>query len=255
VPYSSLTERAQPGARVSAPPSQNSMLRHLLESDAEFLLPQIRIVRLSFNDTIHEYGDTIGDLFFPLDSIVSSLAIMEDGTTIEISMVGKDGVIGLSALLGGSSSRHWTKMCIGGTLARLSVSALERSLVANEKALRYVMRGYSSLIMQVAQRAVCNARHTVLERLACWLLMIHDRVGGANLRLTQEAIASRLGARRAGITVAAGTLQSIGAIEYRRGHLHIKEREGLEQAVCECYSIMKAEYEGLSHDLPPPRRA
>ena len=106
------------------------------------------------------------------------------------------------------------------------------------------MRSYGSLITQVSQRAVCNARHTVLERLACWLLMVHDRVGGENLKLTQEAIASRLGARRAGITVAAGVLQSIGAIEYRRGQLHIKDQVTLEKAVCECYPIMKAEYDG-----------
>ena len=110
------------------------------------------------------------------------------------------------------------------------------------------MRGYSSLVTQVSQRAVCNARHTVLERLACWLLMVHDRVGGDNLRLTQEAIASRLGARRAGITVAAGMLQSIRAIEYRRGQLHIRDRAGLEQAVCECYKVMKAEFDVVKTD-------
>src|SRR5918992_3174395 len=103
-------------------PSQNRMLRHLLENNGEFLLPQVRIVRLSFNDTIYQYGDSIDDVFFPLDSIVSSLAIMEDGTTIEISMVGREGLAGLSALLGGASSRHWAKMCVGGSLARLSAS-------------------------------------------------------------------------------------------------------------------------------------
>ena len=244
VPHSIFSERAQ-GVRVAVPTSQNRLLSRLLEADAEFLLPQIRIVRLSFNDTIHEYGDSIDDVYFPLDSVVSSLAIMEDGTTIEISMVGKEGVVGLSALLGGPSSRHWTRMCIGGSLARLSTSALEHTFVSKESALKYIMHSYSSLITQVSQRAVCNARHTVLERLSCWLLMIHDRVGGENLRLTQEAIASRLGARRAGITVAAGTLQSIGAIEYRRGQLHIKDRLGLEQAVCECYPNMKTEAAGM----------
>jgi CRP-like cAMP-binding protein len=243
VPQSSFIEKAQ-AARVSLPASQNRLLSHLLEVDGEFLLPQIRITRLSFNDTIYECSDSIDEVFFPLDSVVSSLAIMEDGTTIEISMVGKEGIVGLSSLLGGSSSRHWSRMCIGGSVARLSTNALEHTFVSNETALKSIMRSYGSLITQVSQRAVCNARHTVLERLACWLLMIHDRVGGANLRLTQEAIASRLGARRAGITVAAGTLQSIGAIEYRRGQLHIKDRTGLETAVCECYPVLKSEYEG-----------
>jgi len=219
-------------------------LSHLLAADPDYLLPQVRVVKLGFNDIIYEYGDTIHEVFFPLDSIVSSLAIMEDGTTIEISMVGKESVIGLSALLGGGTARHWTRMCIGGSLARLSTAALEQTFTTNESALKHLMRAYSSLVTQVSQRAVCNARHTVLERLAVWLLMIHDRVGGDNLRLTQEAIASRLGARRAGITVAAGMLQSIRAIEYRRGQLHIRDRYELEKAVCECYPIMKADFDG-----------
>ena len=245
--------KASAGAHVVVPPTQNRLLNHLLAVDLDFLLPQLRIIRLSFNDIIYEYGDTIDDVYFPLDSVVSNLAIMEDGTTIEISMVGHDDVVGLSALLGGASARHWTRVCIGGSFARLSVSALEHTFTSKESALKHIMRSYGSLITQVSQRAVCNARHTVLERLACWLLMIHDRVGDENLKLTQEAIASRLGARRAGITVAAGMLQSAGAIEYRRGQLHIKDRVRLEDAVCECYPIMKAEYEAVRKvDFPPP---
>jgi CRP-like cAMP-binding protein len=244
VSQSLSSDKRIPGARLPVPTTQNKLLSHLLNADAEFLLPQIRLVHLSFNDIIYEYEDSIDDVYFPLDSIVSALTIMEDGATIEISMVGKEGVVGLSALLGGGAARHWTRMCIGGNLVRLSVSALEHTFISHENALKYLMRSYGSLIMQVSQRAVCNARHTVLERLACWLLMVHDRVGGENLRLTQEAIASRLGARRAGITVAAGMLQSIGAIEYRRGQLYIRDRAALETAVCECYPILKAEFEG-----------
>jgi CRP-like cAMP-binding protein len=252
-----LPDKALQGSHLSAPSTPNKLLNRLLASDFGSLSSQIRVVRLGFNDIIYEYGDQIDDLFFPLDSIVSSLAIMEDGTTIEISMVGNEGLLGLSALLGGGAARHWTRMCIGGSLARVNKSALDQLFVSNGNALKYIMRSYGSLITQISQRAVCNARHTVLERLACWLLMVHDRAGGENLKLTQEAIASRLGARRAGVTVAAGTLQSIGAIEYRRGQLHIKNREGLEQAVCECYPVLKAEFEGVktwTTFSPPPRR-
>ena len=236
-------DKGPAGARVAVLPSQNRLLGHLLAADGGFLLPQIRIVRLSFNDIIYEYGDSIDDVFFPLDSLVSNLAIMEDGTTIEMSMVGREGVIGLSALLGGGPARHWTRMCIGGSLARLSVSALEHTFLSSENTLKHIMHSYRLLIAQVSQRAVCNARHTVLERLASWLLMVHDRVGDGNLKLTQEAIASRLGARRAGITVAAGMLQSVGAIDYRRGQLHVKDRERLEEAVCECYAVLRADFE------------
>lgn len=243
MPQTLIREKALAETRVAVASSHNRLLNCLLQADPEFLLPQIRVVKLDFNDTLYECGDGIDDMYFPLDSIVSALSIMEDGTTIEISLVGKESVVGLSALLGGATSRHWTRMCIGGSLARLSASALEHMFTSNGSALKFIMRSYSMLITQVSQRAVCNARHTVLERLACWLLMIHDRVGDENLKLTQEAIASRLGARRAGITVAAGVLQSIGAIEYRRGQLHIKDRVGLERAVCECYPILKGEYE------------
>jgi len=245
VPQSFIRDKAPTGTQVVAHPSLNGLLTHLLTADSEYLLPQIRIVKLAFNDILFEDGDLIDEVYFPLDSVISNLAIMEDGTTIEISMVGNEGVVGLSALLGGGSARHWTKVCIGGSFARLSVSALDHTFTSNEGALKHIMRSYSSLITQVSQRAVCNARHTVLERFVCWLLMIHDRVGGENLKLTQEAIASRLGARRAGITVAAGMLQAAGAIEYRRGQLHIKDRMALEEAVCECYPILKAEYEAV----------
>ena len=243
VSQSITSDKTLTGARLLTPVSQNRLLNHLLAADPDYLLPQVRVVKLAFNDILYEHGDTINEVYFPLDSIVSSLAIMEDGTTIEISMVGRESVIGLSALLGGTS-RHWSRMCIGGSLARLSTAALEHTFTSNESALKHLMRAYGSLVTQVSQRAVCNARHTVLERLACWLLMIHDRVGGDNLKLTQEAIASRLGARRAGITVAAGMLQSIRAIEYRRGQLHIRDRVELEKAVCECYAIMKADFDG-----------
>jgi CRP-like cAMP-binding protein len=229
------------------------LLNRLLVADSDFLLSQLRIVKMSFNDIIYEYGDRIDEVYFPLDSIVSNLAIMEDGTTIEISMVGRESIVGLSTLLGGGIARHWTRMCIGGSLARLSASALEHTFKSHDNTLRHIMHGYSSLITQVSQRAVCNARHTVLERLACWLLMVHDRVGGENLRLTQEAIASRIGARRAGITVAAGTLQSIGAIEYRRGQLHIKDHAKLEEAVCECYALLKADFEEVGRNFVKQR--
>ena len=250
MPQGITGDKAPAGARVAVPPTQNRLLNHLLVADTEFLLSQIRIVRLAFNDIIYEHGDTIDEVYFPLDSVVSNLAIMEDGTTIEISMLGREGVVGLSALLGGGTARHWTRMCIGGTMARISASALDHTFTTHESALKHILQSYRLLVSQVSQRAVCHARHTVLERLACWLLMIHDRVGGDNLKLTQEAIASRLGSRRAGITVAAGMLQSIGAIEYRRGQLHIKDRQSLETAVCECYALVKSDFEETASNNP-----
>ena len=164
-------------------------------------------------------------------------------------MVGRESVVGVSTILGSGLSRQWVWVTVGGSAVQLNAKLLDRLFVQNEVALKALLRCYRLLITQVSQRCVCNTRHTIMERLCCWLLMIHDRVGDNNLSLTQEMIASRVGARRAGITVAAGMLQAMKAIEYRRGHLHINDRSVLERTVCECYNIMSAKL-GF---IPPPK--
>ena len=224
--------------------SKNQLLRDLLTQRAarDYLLPALSVVSLTSNQVIYEQGDKIEFVYFPVDSVFSSLAIMEDGTTIETSMAGREGLVGISSILGSGVSRQWIWVSISGTAIQLDARSLDRLFVENESALKSLLKTYRSLITQVSQRCVCNTRHTILERLCCWLLMIHDRVGGSNLKLTQEMIASRLGARRAGITVAAGLLQEMKGIEYRRGHLHIRNREVLEHAVCECYNNMRVAF-------------
>jgi len=156
-------------------------------------------------------------------------------------MVGREGLVGISTILGSGLSRQWIWVTISGNAVQLDSRILDKLFVQNEAALKALLNCYRSLITQVSQRCVCNTRHTITERLCCWLLMIHDRVGGENLSLTQEMIASRVGARRAGITVAAGMLQAMHAIEYRRGRLHIADRDVLERTVCECYNIIASD--------------
>jgi len=223
--------------------SRNELLRGLLAVPdvARDLRSDLKLVHLEVNQVLYESGDKIDVVYFPIDSVVSSLAIMEDGTTLETSMVGHEGLVGVSSILGSGLSRQWMWVTVGGTAVQLDVGLLDKVFVQNEVALKLLLRCYRSLVMQVSQRCVCNTRHTILERLCCWLLMIHDRVGATNLKLTQETIASRIGARRAGITVAAGMLQDMHAIEYRRGQLHIGGRDILEQMVCECYSLLAIE--------------
>jgi CRP-like cAMP-binding protein len=225
--------------------SQNELLRNLLAvpSIAKDLLPELKLVPLTVNQVLYELGDKMDFVYFPLDSVVSGLAIMEDGTTIETSMVGRDSLIGISTILGSGLSRQWIWVTVSGSAVQLETKFLERIFIQNEVALKSLLKCYRSLIRQLSQRCVCNTRHTIMERLCCWLLMIHDRVGDGNLSLTQEMIASRVGARRAGITVAAGMLQSMNAIGYRRGQLHIHDRAVLESAVCECYNLMRLEIE------------
>jgi CRP-like cAMP-binding protein len=220
---------------------KNELLRDLLigAGGRDYLLPQFSLVALTANQVLYEQGDKIESVYFPIDSVVSGLAIMEDGTTVETSMMGCEGLVGVSTILGSGISRQWTWVLISGTAIQLDPKLLDHLFVQNERALKALLKCYRSLVTQVSQRCVCNTRHTILERLCCWLLMVHDRVGGNNLKLTQEMIASRVGARRAGITVAAGMLQEMHGIEYRRGQLYIKDREVLEQAVCECYGAMR----------------
>ena len=228
--------------------SNNFLLRDFLTSDTltNYLAPALHLVSLSPNQVLYEQGDEIEYLYFPLNCVISVLGTMEDGTTVETAMVGKEGVVDIFAILGSGTSRQWTWVAISGEAVQIETKLLEQIFLSNETALKSLMHGYRSLVTQVSQRCICNTRHTIHERLCCWLLMIHDRVGGQDLRLTQETIASRIGARRAGITVAAGTLQGMGAIEYRRGHLHIIDREVLEEMACECYTLLKADFDGRS---------
>lgn len=232
--------------------SRNELLNRLLSVPgiSGELLSELRVVPLTVNQVLYELGDHIDDVYFPIDAVVSGLAIMEDGTTIETSMAGCEGMVGISTILGSGRSRQWTWVTIGGNAIQLEAKLLDRLFVQNEIALKALLKCYRALVTQVSQRCVCNTRHTIMERLCCWLLMIHDRVGGSNLSLTQEMIASRVGARRAGITVAAGMLQDMKAIEYRRGQLHIQNRDTLIAAVCECYNIMQADFRGS----PPSTR-
>jgi CRP-like cAMP-binding protein len=226
---------------------KNDLLRQLFSGPSvkDALLPELKVVTLTTNQVLYEQGDQIDTVYFPLDCVVSGLVIMEDGTTVETSMVGRESLVGISAIFGSGKSRQWIWVLLSGTALALDAKILERSFLQNEAALRAFLHSYRYLVTQVSQRCVCNTRHTILERLCGWLLMIHDRVGGENLKLTQEMIASRLGARRAGITVAAGMLQEMHAIEYRRGQLHIKDRQVLERAVRECYNMMQGRFKKL----------
>jgi CRP-like cAMP-binding protein len=247
--FQSLISHEQKELLTSSVASRNHLLAELLKSsgNVSYLLPELRIIPLTVNQVLYEQGDHIDLLYFPVDCVVSGLAIMEDGTTIETSMVGHEGLVGISAILGGGRARQWMWVSIGGNAIQLDAKYLDKLFVHNENALKALLKCYRSLITQVSQRCVCNTRHTILERLCCWLLMIHDRVGSTNLNLTQEMIASRVGARRAGITVAAGMLQEMKAIEYRRGQLHVRDRTLLERTVCECYSMMREDRGARDH--------
>ena len=222
----------------------NHLLAKMLGASPQYLASRIELVNLSVDKAIYTEGDEIEFAYFPIDSLISSISILEDGATVEISMIGREGMAGISAILGSGATRLWVRVSVGGSAIRLPAAVLQELFAENDEIMKAVLAGYRSLIAQISQRSVCNVRHSVSERFITWLLMVHDRLGNKNLKLTQEMIASRLGARRAGITVAAGLLQAQGAIEYQRGQLHIMDRLVLEKAACECYPILRAEFEG-----------
>ncbi|MDX6711752.1 MAG: hypothetical protein QOH96_2768 [Blastocatellia bacterium] len=221
----------------TAPLAENSVLSALPTELYTQLSSHLRTVYLPVNDPLYDFGQPIRSIYFPVDCVVSSLAIMEDGATVEVNMVGSEGVVGMSAILGGGISSHWTRVQIAGNAVRMKTAVLKELSAKNDALQRVLLVSYRSLITQISQRAVCNCRHTVSQRLCCWLLMIRDRVKSNDLPLTQEIIAQRLGARRAGITNAAGALQNEAVISYSRGLIHILNAERLEELACECYKI------------------
>jgi CRP-like cAMP-binding protein len=217
----------------------NRVLTHLLAAGPDGIHSRLRRVRLDINDSIYDNGDVVNHVYFPLDSVVSSLGIFSDGATVEISMLGDESVVGLANLFGDRKNRFWTRMSQGGQLFKLAIDDFLSVFNDSKQVAEVVLQSYNALLLQISQRSICNVRHSVMERFCCWLLMVQDRMRGESLRLTQELVASRLGTRRAGITVAARLLLDECAIEYSRGSLTIKNREMVEHHACECYALLK----------------
>jgi CRP-like cAMP-binding protein len=213
----------------------NQLLKALPEDDFARLLPDLNPVSLSAGENLYELGEQVRFAYFPENSVASHLHILEDGSTTEAVMIGREGVIGLSAILGAPAPAYWTQVTIGGAALRIEIEALQREFARGGAMQKLLLGCASDRLTQLSQRAVCNGRHSVGERLYCWLLMIHDRVGDDELPLTHEQIARHLGTRRAGITEVAQALREKHILSYSRGNLHILDRPALEAFACECY--------------------
>jgi CRP-like cAMP-binding protein len=208
------------------------------ERDSSFFA-HAKCVQLDAEQTIYEFDDSIRAVYFPLDAVVSSCSLMEDGSSAEVCLTGREGVVGISAIFDRQTARHWTNVLIAGTALRIETAAL-REIIATDAELQHsFLRFYRQLMSQVSQRAVCSGRHTLLQRFCFWLLLVSDRVPSDEIPLTHETIARKLGARRAGVTNVAGALQETGAIHYSRGMIQIINRAILENEVCECYRAIK----------------
>lgn len=231
-------------------PRQNYLLAALPEGDYERLLPSLEPVSLPLGQVVYEAGGSQLYIYFPTDSIVSLLYVMEDGASAEIAVTGREGLVGIALFMGGETTPGWAVVQSAGTGYRLRAAVFKKEFDRGG-ALHYLALRYTqALITQMAQTAVCNRHHSVEQQLCRWLLLSLDRLPSNELTMTQELIANMLGVRREGVTEAAGRLQTAGLIKYRRGHIEVLDRARLEDRVCECYAVVKREYDRLLDDKP-----
>ena len=231
-------------------PLQNHLLAALPAEEFQRLAPHLELVPMLLGDVLYEPGGQLQHAFFPTTAIVSLHYVIESGASAEIASVGHEGVVGISLFMGGDTTPSSAVVHTGGHGYRLERRRLKQEFERAGAVLRLLLRYTQALIMQMNLTAVCNRHHSVEQQLCRWLLVTLDRVPSGQLVMTQELVASMLGVRREGITGAAGNLQRAGCISYRRGHISVLDRAGLETRSCECYSVVRKEIRRLLTDPP-----
>jgi CRP-like cAMP-binding protein len=226
-------------------PRKNQLLAALPSAEWQRWLPQLESVDLSLGKVLYESGNKLTHVYFPTTSIVSLLYVMEDGASAEIAVVGHEGIVGISLFMGGETTPSRAVVQSAGQGFRLKANLMMQEFNRAGPVLHLLLRYTQALITQMAQTAVCNRHHSLDQQLCRWLLLSLDRLPSEELVMTQELIANMLGVRREGVTEAAGQLQLAGLIQYRRGHITVLDRDRLERRACECYGVVKKEYDRL----------
>jgi CRP-like cAMP-binding protein len=229
---------------------ENRLLGSLPDDALERWLPHLEPVHLPLGKVLYEPGATLLHVYFPTTAIVSLLYVMEDGSSAEIAIVGFEGIVGISRFMGGESTPSRAVVQSGGNALRLKASLMLEEFNRAGPVMHLFLRYTQALITQMAQTAVCNRHHALDQQLCRWLLLSLDRLHSNELVMTQELIANMLGVRREGVTAAAGRLHRAGLIDYQRGHITVLDRAQLELRVCECYAVVKKEYERLIPAAP-----
>jgi CRP-like cAMP-binding protein len=229
-------------------PKKNRLLAALPVADLQRWLPLLEAVEMPLGHVLYESGRTLSHVYFPTNAIVSLLYVMEDGASAEIAVVGNEGVVGISLFMGGESTPSRALVQSAGQGLRLRADAIKQEFQQAGPAMHLLLRYTQALITQMAQTAVCNRHHSLDQQLCRWLLLSLDRLQGSELVMTQELIANMLGVRREGVTEGALKLQKAGLIRYARGHITVLDRPGLERRTCECYGVVKKEYDRLLPD-------
>ena len=230
-------------------PNQNHLLAALLDAEYERLAPHLELIPMLLGDVLYESGGKLQHVYFPTTSIVSLHYVLENGGSSEMAGVGNEGVLGISIFMGGNTTPSRAVVQTGGHGYRLKSHILMEEFNRAGQVMRLLLRYTQALLTQTSQTAVCNRHHSVEQQLCRWLLLTLDRLPTNELTITQELIAGMLGVRREGVTEAAGKLQSYGYIRYRRGHITVLDRVGLEGKVCECYDVVKKEFARLLSDV------
>ena len=226
-------------------PKQNQLLAMLPEVEWVRWLPQLELADMPLGKVLYESGGKVTHVYFPTTSIVSLLYVMENGASAEIAVVGCEGIVGISLFMGGESTPSRAVVQSAGKGYRLKASLMMDEFNRAGPVMHLVLRYTQALITQMAQTAVCNRHHSLDQQLCRWLLLSLDRLKCDELVMTQDLIANMLGVRREGVTEAAGNLQAAGLIRYRRGRITVLDRAGLEKRTCECYAVVKKEYDRL----------
>src|ERR1700720_1397774 len=226
-------------------PHQNHLLAALPASDYQRLASHLELVPMKLGEVLYESGGQLRYVYFPTTSILSLLYVMEDGASAEIAIVGNEGILGISLFMGGESTPSRAVVQSAGHAFRLKAVLLKNEFGRFGPTMHLLLRYTQALITQMAQTAVCNRHHSVDQQLCRWLLLSLDRLQTNELSMTQELIANMLGVRREGVTEAAGKLQDAGLISYRRGQTTVLDRPGLEARSCECYQVIKTEFDRL----------
>jgi len=226
-------------------PRSNRLLAALPEPEWQRWLLQLEPVEMPLGQVLYESGATLDHVYFPANAIVSLLYVMENGASAEIAVVGNEGLVGISLFMGGDTTPSRAVVQSAGQGFRLPAAAMKEEFDRSGPVMHLLLRYTQALITQMAQTAVCNRHHTLDQQLCRWLLLSLDRLQGNELRMTQELIANMLGVRREGVTAAALHLQQAGLIRYSRGHISVLDRAALERRSCECYGVVKKEYDRL----------
>ena len=226
-------------------PKQNQLLAVLPEAEWQRLSSQLEYVKLPLGKVLYEAGDVLSHVYFPTTAIVSLLYVMENGASAEIAVTGNEGIVGISLFMGGESTPSRAVVQSGGAAYRLKAQVIKQEVARTGPVLHVLLRYTQALITQMAQTAVCNRHHSLDQQLCRWLLLSLDRLQGEELEMTQELMANMLGVRREGVTEAAGKLQKAEVISYSRGRIRVLNRPRLENLTCECYAVVKKEYDRL----------